>query len=418
MIEKRETTIQSSALLAAQAQLEAMRRERREMRVQQGLPVRTDEHGRFLSPPTPLAAAPPVLPSHLGWESDGLTAVLQRAILQRAVVQQTVAPSPASCLTAAATATRQHPAPTPPAKASTLPTTVKLYPDVALGMLRTELAAPGRIWLLLRHLDTVGNGWIGVAQARKQLAQKQAPLRVCGWRQLRNLLEQGNGIFWQQGNGRIWLRSVVKVAAALGVWRLHSRPVALSVSVLTQGMGQVRAHFYASFHSGRNRDTDPSPIARATLQEITCVHPRTQRRYEAQARVQRQHNYALGQRVNAEADKQQAWQHGHALFQFVDAAGYQGPAGATYYAWQLPNQYVGPHQPQPRSRQKRHNRELVDLLRQGTMGNSKETSTPFRQKRFYRQGSAAAKAANRGSQEIYWPGQQQHFWHFWELGDV
>ncbi|MBE2197003.1 MAG: hypothetical protein IAE79_00235, partial [Anaerolinea sp.] len=288
----------------------------------------------------------------------------------------------------------------------TAPTTITLYPDIALGMLRAELAAPGRIWLLLRHLDAQGNGWLSVDEVRKQLTPRHAPLRVCGWRQLRNLLDEGEGVFWQRQNGRIWLRSVVKVAAALDVWRLNGRPVALAVSVLTQRIGQVRAHFYASFHSGRNRETAVSPIARATLQEITHVHPRTQRRYEAQVRVQRQYNYALGPQVQTAAAEQQAWQHGQALFHFTDAAGLHGPAGATYYAWQLPNHYVGPHQPQPRGRQKRHNRELVDLLQQGTTGNGKQTKPHFRQKRFYSLGKAAAKAANRGQSCVYWPGRK------------
>lgn len=420
MTEEREHTTVSSDLLAAQTRLLNLRRERRLVRLQQGLLVQTDENGRFLSPTSPAPAAPlSDLPTHLGWDSDAVTSILQRVDKQRVDRQQPARPPLCDTLPHRSATTTQPILP----KTRSSAATVKLYPDIALGMLQAELAAPGRVWLLLRYLDAQGNGWVRLDLARAQLTQRQSPLRVCGWRQLRNLLHQGEDVFWQRQRGRIWLRSVVKVAAALHVWRLISRPVALKVSVLTQRIGKVRAHFYASFHSGRNRETAVSPvgcttstphatpIARATLQQITHVHPRTQRRYDAQIRVQRHYNYALGQQVNAAAVEQQAWQHGHALFQFTDAQGLQGPTGTTYFAWQLPNDYVGPHQPQPRGRQKRHNRELVDLFMQGMTGNSKETvHAYFRQKRFYRHGKAAAKALNRGQQGVYWFGPQR-FWY-------
>ncbi|MCP4360161.1 MAG: hypothetical protein GY796_19310, partial [Chloroflexi bacterium] len=73
-------------------------------------------------------------------------------------------------------------------------TLAKLYPDIGLGMLRQELAAPGRIWLLLRCYDVSGRGWVDVTQARAMLTGKEAVLKVCGWRQLRNLFRQGEDV--------------------------------------------------------------------------------------------------------------------------------------------------------------------------------------------------------------------------------
>ena len=35
---------------------------------------------------------------------------------------------------------------------------IKVYPDVALAMLRSKTAAAGRVWLLLRHADDAGTG--------------------------------------------------------------------------------------------------------------------------------------------------------------------------------------------------------------------------------------------------------------------
>ena len=116
--------------------------------------------------------------------------------------------------------------------------TAKLYPDIALGMLRNEQVAAGRIWLLLRHLDTRGSGWIEIKTAREQLNGNVTSSRVCGRRQFRKLLASGEGIFWNRSDQRIWLRSPVKVAAALGVYRIA--PLCIARRQGVQLTGQKR----------------------------------------------------------------------------------------------------------------------------------------------------------------------------------
>ena len=64
------------------------------------------------------------------------------------------------------------------------PSTTRLHPDIALGMLGRGLAAPGRIWLLLRYLDKSGRGWLHMDQVQERLCHKESNLRVCGRRQL------------------------------------------------------------------------------------------------------------------------------------------------------------------------------------------------------------------------------------------
>ncbi len=393
----------SAAMRSAQASLAALREQRRLERQKIGLPIRTDENGRFLSPSPAPPQISPTLPPHLGWHSPAVTAILQPK--NRTANSQTrqLADPPT-----------RRPANSPARQPANQPT-CKLYPDVALGMLRGELATAGRIWLLLRHLDAKGQGWLHDRDARQALTQRRSSLRVCGQRQLRNLLEQGEGIFWQRQNGRIWLRSVAKVAAALGVWRLTGRPVALPITALTQGMGKVRAHLYASFHSGRQKgraQATANPIARETLQQLTHVHPRTQRRYEKQARVQVRANFAVGQPLNSATAQRTAWRHGTAVFHLTDVEGVQGTPGTTYLAWQLPNRYAGPHLLQPRGRQKRINRELADLFMQGMTGNSKGTGEAIPAKRFYAHGKAAVRAFNRQADQVfYWPAPKQNLWH-------
>jgi hypothetical protein len=288
---------------------------------------------------------------------------------------------------------------------------VKLFPDIALAFLRHKLAAVARIWLLLKHLDLRGCGWVAEKWGRAQLSGKTSELRVCGLRQLRKLMSRGDGVFWKRTGGRIWLRSLPKIAAALGVYRLSCPPIALPISVLLKSIGAVRAHFYASFHSGRIQPSNHGkPIARATLRELSAVCSKTQLLYETRAGVKRQFNYAIGGAVSTTEIHEHAWKHGRALFNFTDKKGLLGAAGRSYSAWQLPNSYVGPHERQPKGRRNRINRELADLFQKGMTGNdrrpgkSDSSGLELAGKRYFDNGSAAVTAFNRDPvDDLFWP---------------
>jgi hypothetical protein len=177
------------------------------------------------------------------------------------------------------------------------------------------------------------------------------------------------------------------------------------VKALLGGIGDVRAHLYAAFHSGRDGAAN-KPIARATLQALSKVSRRSQRNYEQRAGVRRQRNLAVGE-LNTDRNRERRGQeHGRALFTFTDEKGKHGPAGREYLAWQLPNSYIGPHTAAPQGRRKRINRELADLFMQGMTGNDQELIAPARQprRRFQANGALAAKQFNRdGASDLYWP---------------
>jgi hypothetical protein len=274
------------------------------------------------------------------------------------------------------------------------------------------LEAAGRIWLLLQYLDPQGRGWLELDDVRRQLTGKKSPLRVYTWRRLRQLLDQGEGIFWTRDNReRIWLRSAAKTAAALSVERLSGRPVGLPIPVLLGGIQNVRAHFYASYHSGRR---DSSPISRQTLRELTGVPERTQYEYEQTAGVSSRHNIAIGEQYTTENAQERAWQHGRASFQFIDTEGKQGGRpNREYVAWHLPNSYEGPHCQRSKGRQKKINRELADLVTKLAQGNGRGQVERI----FWPHGAAAGKAYNRSPlTDTYWPGgktrlRQGGLWH-------
>jgi hypothetical protein len=187
-------------------------------------------------------------------------------------------------------------------------------------------------------------GWggeekVSCSEYRVTSYQSLSKTYLCGWRQLRNLLQDGEGLYWQRDEERIWLRSAAKVAYGLGVARLSGRPVALPLEVRINGIGRFRAELYAAFHSGRVKTTPDgkeqvSPIARETLANLSGVGETMQRRYEEQlseveTAVEVQPNYAIGNKTSAR--------------ELEDFRGRQGPKGEQYVAWQLPNSYTGSH---------------------------------------------------------------------------
>ena len=141
--------------------------------------------------------------------------------------------------------------------------TVTVYPSLLLAMLKQDQEAAGRVYLLLRYLDTNGRGWFHIDEIRERLTRKGSPLKMVGWRRLRQIFHQGEGIFWERDSkGRLWLRSALRIALKLDCHRLRGKRVELPIKTLLGGIGTVRAHFYASFHSGRSTD---NPISRDTL---------------------------------------------------------------------------------------------------------------------------------------------------------
>ena len=341
-----------------------------------------------------------VIPNHLGWGSERLTAVLRQRIQRQAKeTPKSKAESDAFAGHKPVRGPNLDPEP---------PDWVKLYPDIGLGMLREGAAAPGRLWLMLRYLDQDGQGSFRIVNIREQLTRKKSAHRLCGKRQLRNLLRDGEGVYWTRDNGRLWLRSAAKVAFALGVEHLSGRPVALPVAAVLEGVGAFKAHLYAAFHSGRVKETPHGakvmPIARETVAGLSGVGRSSQRNYEQMAGVEVQANFAVGEPVSEDGRQERAWRQGQALFELQDFYGRQGKKGRTYLCWQLPNSYEGGHVFRPRGRQRRINRELNDLVNKRAPGNEEgPDEEPRPGSMYYPNGMMAAKAYGRDpAQERYW----------------
>jgi hypothetical protein len=278
--------------------------------------------------------------------------------------------------------------------------TVIVHPSLAVAVLKKNLEAPARVYFLLRAIDQDGRGWLSVEQIRQQLSRKDGAYRICGWRRLRQLLRQGEGFFWHRdGQDRLWISGVHKIAHELNLDRLQGFPVDLPVQTLLGGIQAVRAAFYAAFHGGR----DSRPISRETLGDLTGIPERTQLEYDRAAGIERRRNYAVGESYTVEINQERAWRHGRAVFRFVDKRGRQGRAGGEYVAWNLPNSYRSGHQRRSRGGRKRINRKLADLLKRGIAGNDERVV----EKLFFPNGALAVRRYNRDPEcDAYWQREQ------------
>jgi len=425
----------SPELLAANQRLLALRRQqmRREPGVDAGCHQPND------SQEWPALSE---LPKHLGWGSAALTAVLRRRQSGQPDQETNFAypeaqPGPVEKRMSDGAQILQGDS---RSKVLAEAASVKLYPDIGLAMLRQNMTAPGRLWLMCRYLDVAGQGSLRIDIITKHLNIKNSGLYLCGKRQLRNLLRQGEEVFWIRDRETIWLRSAARVAASLDVERLTGRPVALPLDALLSGIGAFRAHLYAAFHSSRAKDSRLNPvpvatkgtvvesvgmpIARATLARISGVGQSTQRAYEMRLGLQTRANFAVGETKTEGGYEERAWQQGGALFDLRDYQGQQGREGRTYLAWQLPNSYAGQHAQRPKGRQKRINRQIQDLVMKGMPGNDGgEVVRCGPARRYFANGRLAGKTLSRqraaGRRDCYWRGRQSRdgrftLWHTWQ----
>lgn len=341
------------------------------------LRLQRQEKGRSVSAEKAKTPNPTMLPPHLGWGGERVptqpatTPKPQHAPLEIAIIPDVDDAAKTSA----------------PAR----PQTLAIHPSLLVAFLKNEVVAIGRIWLLARCIDQHGRGWLTVEALRQQLTDKSSPLRVCGWRRLRQILTVGKGRFWERDHlGRIWLYGTIRVARNLNVTHFSGDAISLPIADLLGTVGDLRATFYTAFHCGR----ESNPISRATLNKVTSVPERTQRHYDSTHQTERLSNFSL---VADAGDQDAAWQHGRATFTFTDNLGKHGTVGKRYTATRLPNSYQTTRYARLAGKRKRLNHKLKqDLVNHGTQGNSLSNV----QQLFFSDGQQAARALTR-NHDVY-----------------
>lgn len=157
--------------------------------------------------------------------------------------------------------------------------TVKSYPEMSLEVMRRRLESQYKVWLVGRHLDRRGQGYVGLRVLRKFVSDHH----LCTRKTLRRALA-GPSIFWRSYRGGLYLAAVNKVADALEV-ELRECPVLLPLAAFAS-MHDLRSAFVASYFAGK-----PRTIAIDTLAELTGRTRRSVSRYLRSGHITKTANF-------------------------------------------------------------------------------------------------------------------------------
>ncbi len=276
------------------------------------------------------------------------------------------------------------------------PRAIRAYPALLTALLKAEMVSAARVWLLLKAIDQDGRGSLALTRARYLLTGKMSRWQVFSRRRYRQIMAEGEGVLWSITDDRIYLKSPAKVAILLDCGCLDGLPIELPTKVLLSKIGDVRAHFYASFESGRR---EAHPISRAALAGITGVNPRQQRRYDARLKRTTRKNIAItGIPYTLKKAQAMAQDKERVTWKFTDWLGKQGGRKkAAYIAYRIADTRSAAHKQAARGRRKKINQEinLVSL----SQGNNELIDRAY-----YASGEAAVAAFNRDSgHDRYYP---------------
>jgi hypothetical protein len=285
-----------------------------------------------------------------------------------------------------------------------------IFGTIATAILRHDGGTVGRVWLVLRA-HFAGERQSGMISAADLWASLTENFPQYSRRHLRDLLQRGEGIYWQRdAHERLWLTGITTLAVRLGVERIEGKRVIIPLADLTGKLSRMRLALQAAFHASRNHD---NPISRATLRDLTGISERAQREQEnAHAElITTRLNYSIDGLATESSLQTHAFRHQQGAFQFTDSMGQQGKQGDIYLAHQLPNSYTARYQCAGQGRKHKINRQLTDnRVNQGARG----TGWQKIEQVFYRNGAELVAAINRGASEGVYPiGRVRHGTGVW-----
>ncbi len=254
-------------------------------------------------------------------------------------------------------------------------------------MLQAKEVAIGRVWIVARGMDPDGSGRVPLRDLYEKITM--------GQRRWRQLLALGEGKYWQVSGGMLYLHSQARAAARLGIQRMRSGVVAVSLAKMAQSVKAAKAVLWNAVHSGRHATR---PISRAVLAGLGVKDPRSQRELERLERVRVVQQYAIIGPDEAYS-RQRAIEWGEPVFVVKDYKGVMGKRGRDCLARHLPNCYTGTLKPVTHGK-KWFNRQLRKLHDQGPGA----TTRPQIEQVFFADGKRAGRAWEKNSeQDTYWP---------------
>lgn len=287
---------------------------------------------------------------------------------------------------------------------------LKIWPDIHTAAHAAGLDTAGRLYLVCRDMDRRGAGRVLAADVRAKLEGRG----VIGWKQIRQILAVGEGIFWERDDaGLLRLRRPGRILAALGVDVPRYRQIKIPTASIYGSIADYRAAaVYGGVLAGRRRCN--APISQAAIREATGgvesadgrmmggLSERAQRRYRKSAAIEAARTWQMrpvGADVQTPLYEHSHGRRGRAAYIHHDRRGVLGPVGTIYIAHAAPNVYT--HGQIERGRHGRRGKIARDLhhlnesLSATSMQNRQGNAAGWVKRRYYESPAVAQRIADR-----------------------
>lgn len=162
---------------------------------------------------------------------------------------------------------------------------VKSYVNLGFAALREHDECSYRLWLLLRHLDTDGRGWVTTTDLAAFVAEHDLWHPQSTWRHLK----AGQGRWWWQWRDMVFYAGLQRTCDRLDAYE-YSNPVLIPVEAF-RSIGKFRAALLASMFAKKART-----ISLATLSRLTGRSRRTVASWAKRAKLDITENVMLSDR--------------------------------------------------------------------------------------------------------------------------
>ena len=284
-----------------------------------------------------------------------------------------------------------------------LPKQVKVSPSLLMAFQAATMSPVGRLFTLLRAIDTKGRGIIEYGQLkpyRHRKADKKGLLGI-SWRRIGQILKQGDGIAWtwEPDRQRVKVYNPARVKNNLDGGKLTGVPVYIPSSAITESNQIFKAYAHAALKKSKETGSgQTNPISKATIKKLSSASSATQWRYNKLADVKTITNIAVftDLKWSSKEDMYTARkEHGAGLFRWYDRYDKLYEGHHATIAKRLPSSYQTPLEIAPMGRQRKQNRQIENLVHKGQGIKVKPA------KRYYQDELKAAKATRDTNQPVY-----------------
>lgn len=246
-----------------------------------------------------------------------------------------------------------------------------IYPDVAVVAIKLEIVPEFRTWLSFHAASQ--NGVMFTKDAYEIFTSKKSPYYLFGKKRMKQVLRNGEGLFWQtcRDNSVIRLAGKDVLAERLNIERLGLLPVYLETKYLFKSYKHTKAALLDAVYVSHN-----NPVSRIFTDSESGISVTTQKELEKLIGTKVSPNYLVIDESESKEDI--AWKYSSKVVTRLDTSGkVTGEKGSLYLAAKMSNTYTSVQSPAGKGSLREYNKKNSSRRIPRVSGKSKRLySTP------------------------------------------